>query len=211
VRWRWLGRIEHAEAVARMEAARERVLAGEADAEQLWLCEHPPVVTLGKSAVRANVVAAPELLAARGVGVSDASRGGDVTYHGPGQLMVYPVARARGGVVAFLAAVAGALAEVAGELGVGDAAWQREPAGLWWRGRKLAACGLHLRRDVAIHGWALDVATPPEMWQLIVPCGLGTPVVSLDAARVELGLPPAPSVEDVAALAGPVISSRLRA
>lgn len=206
----WLGRIEHADAVARMEAQRERVLAGEPDAEQLWLCEHPPVVTLGKSADRAHVVATPEVLAARGVAVSAASRGGDVTYHGPGQLMVYPVARARGGVVAFMTAVAEALAEVAAELGVDGAAWQRDPAGVWWRGRKLAACGLHLRRGVSIHGWALDVATPPDMWQLIDPCGLGTAGVSLDAARAELGLPPAPSVEDVAMLAGPRIAARLR-
>jgi lipoyl(octanoyl) transferase len=210
VGWSWLGRIEHADAVARMEAARERVLAGEPDAEQLWLCEHPPVVTLGKSADRGHVVAGAEVLAAHGVTLSGASRGGDVTYHGPGQLMVYPVMRARGGVVAFLSAVAAGLAETAARLGVDGAAWQREPAGLWWRGAKMAACGLHLRRGVAIHGWAFDVATPPEMWRLIVPCGLGTPVVSLDAARAALGLPPAPSVEEVAALAGPVIAKHLR-
>ena len=205
---RWLGRIEHADAVARMEAQRERVLAGAA--AELWLCEHPPVITLGRSAEAGNVVAPEALLAARGVNRSPVSRGGDVTYHGPGQLMVYPVARVRGGVVAFLAAVAGALAEVAAQLGVAGAAWQRDPAGVWWQGQKLAACGLHLRRGVAIHGWALDVATPPEMWQLIVPCGLGTPVISIDRARAQLGLPPAPSVEEVAALAGPLIATRLR-
>ena len=210
MRWRWLGRIEHADAVARMEARREQILGGDAD-EELWLCEHPPVITLGKSAAAGHVVAPEAVLAAHGVTRSAASRGGDVTYHGPGQLMVYPVARARGGVVAFLAAIAGGLAEVAAALGVEGAAWQREPAGLWWRGAKLAACGLHLRRGVAIHGWAFDVATPPAMWELIVPCGLGTPVMSLDRARAALGLPAAPPVEEVAALAGPILARALAA
>jgi lipoyl(octanoyl) transferase len=207
VEWRWLGRLEHADAVARMEAQREGVLAG-AD-EVLWLCEHPPVITLGRSADGANVVAPEAMLAARGVTRSPVSRGGDVTFHGPGQLMVYPVARVRGGVVGFLSAIAGGLAEVAARLGVDGATWQRDPAGLWWRGAKMAACGLHLRRGVAIHGWALDVATPPDMWELIVPCGLGTPVMSIDRARASLGLPPAPPVEEVAALAGPILAACL--
>lgn len=200
MRWRWLGRIEHADAVARMEAVRERVLAG--DGEELLLCEHPPVITLGRSADRGHVLASDLALAAAGVTLAPTSRGGDVTYHGPGQLMVYPVARARGGVVGFLSSIAQILADVAATLGVPGAAWQRDPAGLWWQGAKLAACGLHLRRGVAIHGWALNVATPPAMWRLIVPCGLPTPVVSLDEARASLGLPPSPPLEDIATLVG---------
>mgnify|MGYP000889983753 CR=1 FL=1 len=205
--WRWIGSIDHADAVARMEATRARVLAGDAGEQELLLCEHPPTITLGKSADRGHVVAPAALLASRGVTLSDASRGGDVTYHGPGQLMIYPVVRVRGGVVAFLAGIAGVIAEVAAELGVPGAAWQREPAGVWCDGMKLAACGLHLRRQVAIHGWALDVATPPEMWQLVVPCGLATPVISLDRARRARGLAGAPAVEDVARMIGPRLVS----
>ena len=207
--WRWLGRVAHTDAVALMEATRERVLAGDDSAQVVLLAEHPPVITLGKSADAGHVVAPAGELAARGVEVAAASRGGDVTYHGPGQLMVYPVVRVRRGVVAFLEATAAALAEVAAELGVAGARFRRDPAGLWLDDAKLAACGLHLRRQVTIHGWAFNVATPPAMWQLIVPCGLATPVTSLDEARAARGLPPAPPVADVAALAGPRLCDAL--
>jgi lipoyl(octanoyl) transferase len=124
--------------------------------------------------------------------------------------MVYPVVRLRRGVVALLAAIAGALGSVARDLGVDGAAWQRDPAGLWLAGAKLAACGLHVRRGVVVHGWAFDVATPPAMWALIQPCGLATPVVSLAAACAARGLPPPPAVAIIAELAGPRIVDALR-
>lgn len=201
--WSWLGRIDHADAVGRMESIRERVLAGDAAAQELLLCEHPPTITLGKSAERGHVVAPADVLAARGVTLSQTSRGGDVTYHGPGQLMIYPIVRVRRGVVPFLEGIAGVIAEVARALGVPGAAWQRDPAGVWLDGMKLAACGLHLRRQVAIHGCAFDIATPPEMWQLIVPCGLSTPVMSLDRARAARGLASAPPIAEMARMIGP--------
>ncbi len=206
--WEWLGRVSHADAVTRMEAARERVLAGDAGAQRVLLAEHPPVITLGRSAEVGHVVAAPAALTAAGVEVVPTSRGGDVTYHGPGQLMIYPVVRIRG-VVGFLETVAAVLAEVVAELGVPGAGFRRDPAGLWLGDAKLAACGLHLRRQVAIHGWALNLATPPAMWQLIVPCGLATPVVSLDQARAARGLPPAPPCAEVAARVGPRLAIAL--
>jgi lipoate-protein ligase B len=199
----WQGRVAHAAAVAEQEARRERILAGDADAAAILLCEHDPVITLGRNADRANVVATRERLAELGVTVADASRGGDVTYHGPGQLMVYPVVRVRGGVVRFLEAIAGALAEVAAVLGVPGAAWQRDPAGLWVGGRKLAACGIHLRRGVAVHGWAFNVSTPPAMWRLIVPCGLATSPPPVSIEELTDG---APSVAEVAALAAPILA-----
>lgn len=211
--WRWLGEVGHAEGLALQEALRDRLLAGDEAAAAVLLCRHPPTVTLGRSADPAHVLVSPEALAAAGVAVAQASRGGDVTFHGPGQLMVYPVVRLRRGVVAYLEAIAGALAAVAAELGVPGAAWRREPAGLWLPtpdgDAKLAACGLHLRRGVAVHGWALDVATPASAWSAIVPCGLGTPVTSLDAERRRRGLPPAPPVAEVAALAGPRVAAAL--
>ncbi|HVV86709.1 MAG TPA: lipoyl(octanoyl) transferase LipB [Kofleriaceae bacterium] len=209
VRWRWLGRIDHAAAVAEQEARRDRILAGDGAAEAVLLCEHPPVITLGRSADRAHVLLAPDELARRGVALVQASRGGDVTYHGPGQLMIYPVVRVRGGLVAFLATVAGVLAQTCAELGVEGAAFRREPAGLWLGDAKLAACGLHLRRQVAIHGWAWNVATPPEAWRAIVPCGLSTPVVSLAEACAARGLPPPPPLDMLAARIGPRLASAL--
>jgi lipoyl(octanoyl) transferase len=207
--WRWLGRIRHGDALGEQEARRDCLLAGDPRAAAVLLCEHPPTVTLGRHAAAGHVLVAPDELARRGVAVVAVSRGGDVTYHGPGQLMVYPVVRLRHGVVTYLAAIAGVLAEVAATLGVAGAAWRRDPAGLWLGGAKLAACGLHVRRGVAVHGWALDVSTPADAWQAIVPCGLATPVVSLDAARRARGLPPAPPVDEVAALVGPRLSEVL--
>ena len=170
--------------------------------DTLVLVEHPHVITVGRAQkAKANVVAAGD------VEVVEVERGGDVTYHGPGQLMVYPVVRLRRGLVAFLEAIAGALAATAAALGVEGCAWQRDPAGLWLDGAKLAACGIHLRRGVVAHGWAFDVATPAAMWALIQPCGLSTPVISLATARARrgLGAPPdvAPDVAMVAELAGP--------
>src|SRR5207302_2911072 len=141
----------------------------------------------GRSADPRNV------LDAGGTPIARTSRGGDVTYHGPGQLMIYPVVRVRS-VVAFLERIAGALAEVAAALGAPGAAWRRDPAGLWIGDRKLAACGIHLRRGVAVHGWALDVAVPPERWRLIVPCGLdaAAPPISIAEVRAARGLAPPP-------------------
>ena len=203
--WRWLGRVGHAAALAEQEARRDRVLAGDSAAEAVLLCEHDPVITLGRSADRAHVVASAAALAAAGVALAPTDRGGDVTYHGPGQLMVYPVVRLRRGVVALLEAIAGALGAVAAELGVPGAAWRRDPAGLWLGERKLAACGLHVKRGVVVHGWAFDVATPPEMWRLINPCGLGRAGTSLAAERATRGLPPPPPIDAIARLAGPMI------
>ncbi len=209
--WHWLGRVAHAPAVAAQEARRDRILAGDEDAAAILLCEHDPVITLGGSADRGNIIATDAELAAAGVTIAPASRGGDVTYHGPGQLMVYPIVRARGGVVRFLETVAGALATVSSELGVPGAAWQRDPAGLWTGGRKLAACGIHLRRGVAVHGWALNVATPAAMWRLIVPCGLAAvaPPTSIAEERAARGVSPPPPVAEVAALAGPILARAL--
>jgi lipoyl(octanoyl) transferase len=202
--WRWLGRVGHAAAVAEQAARRDRILAGDLTAAAVLLCEHPPVITLGRSADRSHVLASDAALAAAGVEVVQTDRGGDVTYHGPGQLMIYPVVRLRGGVVGLLAAIAGALAAAAGELGVDGAVWRRDPAGLWLGDAKLAACGLHLRRGVVNHGWAFDVATPAAMWALIQPCGLPTPVVSLAAARAARGLAgEVPEMAGIAEMVGP--------
>lgn len=207
--WRWLGRVRYQPAVELMEVTRARVLAGEPGAETVLLCEHEPVVTLGRSADQQNLLAGPEALRARGVELHRTSRGGDVTYHGPGQLMVYPVVRLRRGLVSFLEAVTGALAEACASLGVGGAAWRRDPAGLWVGDAKLAACGIHVRRRAVIHGFALNVSTPPEAWQMIVPCGLaGLPVTSLAERRAGAS---APEVRKVAELVGPLLCRRLAA
>jgi lipoate-protein ligase B len=204
--WRWLGRIGYAAGRELMESHRERVLAGARGAEVLLLCEHDPVITLGRGADAAHVLASEAELARRGVEVVRSSRGGDVTYHGPGQLMVYPVVTLGRGVVAYLESVAAALGELAASLGVPGARWRREPAGLWLGDAKLAACGLHVRRRVAVHGWAFNVSTPPDPWRWLVPCGLpGARVTSIAEHAA------APPVAQVAARAAPLLLRALRA
>jgi len=151
-------------------AARERVWAG--DDGVVILCEHPPVFTLGRSATLDNILDAGD------IPVERIERGGEVTYHGPGQLMIYAVVRITS-VVRFLERVASAIADGCAELGVDGATWQRDPAGVWVGGAKLAACGIHVARGVPVHGFALNVDTPAEMWRRIRPCGLDVPQVSV--------------------------------
>jgi lipoyl(octanoyl) transferase len=196
--WHWLGRAAYRRVLADQLAARERIWAG-ADGVVL-LCEHPPVITLGRSADRANI------LAPGGVAIEPIERGGDVTYHGPGQLMIYPIVKLRRGVVDFLECVASAITDAAAALGAPGSAWQRDPAGVWKDGAKLAACGIHVARGVSVHGFALDVATPREDWARIRPCGLATPQISLTALR---GAPI--SVESVAIEVGPRVVTALAA
>ncbi|HEX7843879.1 MAG TPA: lipoyl(octanoyl) transferase LipB [Kofleriaceae bacterium] len=187
--WRWLGRAEFRGVVADQLAIRERVWAG--GPGEILLCEHLPVITLGRSATPANI------LDAGGIPVERIERGGEVTYHGPGQLMVYPVVRLVS-VVGFLERVAAAIADTCAALGAPGAAWRRDPAGIWLDGKKLAACGIHVARGVSVHGFALDVDTPPAAWRAIRPCGLDVPQISLVRARGT-----AISVENVAAELGP--------
>jgi lipoyl(octanoyl) transferase len=147
------------------------------------------VITLGRSARASNVLVSSAELAQRGVAVAPASRGGDVTYHGPGQLVGYPVVRLRGGVVDHMTAMARAIGRVLGELGI-TTAFRREAPGLWTNDEKLCAFGVHIRGRVAIHGFAINVTTDLEAFNLIVPCGLpGARVTSI--ARLGVASPPA--------------------
>ena len=208
--WLWLGRVPHADAMARQEARRTRLLGGELDAAAVLLAEHEPTITLGRSADDSHVLLSPAELAARGIQVLRTTRGGQVTYHGPGQLMVYPVVRLRGGLVAYLECVSRALAQVAAEFHVPGAAWKRDPAGLWVGDRKLASCGVHVSRRVTTHGFAFDVATPDAAWTAINPCGLpSVPNTSLAAERARRGIEGTPSVREVAEIAGPMVCRHL--
>jgi len=197
VRWHWLGRAPYRRVWADQLALRERVWAGEDGA--VLLCEHPPVITLGRSATGANVLDAGDVPIVR------IERGGDVTYHGPGQLMIYPVVRSPG-VVELLTRVGEAIAAACAALGAPRAAWRREPAGVWCGDAKLAACGIHVARGVSVHGFALDVDTPADAWARIRACGLDAPHASL---RGERGRPI--DVTDAAIEVGPRVATALTA
>jgi lipoyl(octanoyl) transferase len=199
VRFVWLGRADYREVLAMQHAERERVWAG--GAGTIFMCEHPPVITLGRNATLANVIAPGD------VPVERIERGGDVTYHGPGQLMVYPIVRVKS-VVAFLAAVAGALVDACAALGAPGAEFRRDPAGVWIGSAKVAACGIHIARGVSVHGWALNVCTPSNAWTMIRPCGLSCAQISVADVLAARDLPPV-SVEQVAGEVGPRLVAAL--
>ncbi len=193
--WFWLGRAPYRRVLADQLAARERVWAGAEGV--IYLCEHAPVFTLGRSATTANILDPAD------IPIERIERGGEVTYHGPGQLMIYPIVRI-GSVVTFLERVAGAIVDACAALGVRGIAWQRDPAGIWRADEKLAACGIHVSRGVTVHGFALDVDTPLAMWRRIKPCGLDVPQLSLAKAR---GAPL--TVERAAIEVGPRVATAL--
>ena len=180
-----------AETAALQERLRAALLDGTGP-ETLLFCEHDPVITLGRSARPANVLASAGELARRGVAVAQASRGGDVTYHGPGQLVGYPIVRLRGGVVAHMTGLARAIGRVLSELGIATE-FRRAAPGLWTNDEKLCAFGVHIRSRVAIHGFALNVTTALDAFDLIVPCGLrGVRTTSL--GRLGISPPPLPTL-----------------
>jgi len=200
VAWTWLGRADYERVHAMQLAERERVWEGAPGT--VFLCEHPPVITLGRSAKEENILAAGDVPAVR------IERGGDVTYHGPGQLMVYPVVRLPRGVVDFLERTAQAIADACAEVGVEGAAFKREPAGIYVGAAKLAACGIHVARQVSVHGFSVDVDTPDDMWQRIRPCGLCLVQTSVARELARRERPPV-TVEQLAQVAGPRLVAAL--
>lgn len=153
-----------------------------------WIvAEHPAVITLGRQAKRAHVLLSDELLTARGIEVVAIERGGDVTYHGPGQLVVYPIrklARFRE-VVPLVRALEGAVIETCARFGVSAERWS-EHAGVWAGSKQICAVGLAVRQMVSLHGIALNVCTQLDYDRLIQPCGLldrGITSLSQEAGR----------------------------
>jgi lipoyl(octanoyl) transferase len=151
--------------------------------DRLLIVEHPHVVTMGRNGHDENLLATPELLARAGIEFHRTDRGGDVTYHGPGQIVGYPIFDLREwkrDVVAYVRAIEQALIDALA--GFGIAAWHVPGAtGVWTEAGKIAAIGVHISRWVASHGFALNVNTDLSYFQYIVPCGLTKPVTSMRA------------------------------
>jgi lipoate-protein ligase B len=187
--WRWLGRVPFAETARLQERLREAVIRDEGP-EMALFAEHDPVITLGRSAEAAHVLAGSGELTRRGIELASVSRGGAATYHGPGQLVGYPIMRLRGGVIGHLTGMARAVASVLAGLGV-QADWRRDAPGLWIGDAKICAFGVHVRHRVAMHGFALNVNGPLAGFDLIVPCGRpGAKTISLVQALGPAVSPP---------------------
>jgi len=183
-----LGLIGYVEAVALQERLAADRLVG-AVPDTLLLLEHPPVITLGRRGTMADVLVSEELLARKGVEVQRSSRGGLVTYHGPGQLVGYPIVHLReaGLTIPEYAsrlqrAVIAALAEI------GVEAWTDSAhVGVWTERGKIAAVGIAQRRGVAMHGFAVNLQPDMSHFQLIDPCGIGE--LGVTSAEQILGEP----------------------
>ena len=194
-----LGRMGYEEALEyQREVAKQRI-TGAIPQDVLLLVEHPPVVTLGRSSKQKNLISSPEFLASRGVELFEVERGGDVTFHGPGQLVGYPVfdlKRHKQDLHWYLRSVEEGLIRTLSEYGIPG---ERSSGytGVWTKGRKIASIGVHARDWVTWHGFALNVTTDLSYFDLIVPCGIvGVEMTSI--AR-ETGL--SPDLESVASVA----------
>lgn len=165
--------------------ARARI-SGDIEQDVLILVEHPPVITLGRSSKGANLLSNPESLRAHGVEVFEVERGGDVTFHGPGQLVGYPIVdlkRHKQDLHWYLRQVEETLIRSLALLGI-PAGRVAKYTGVWTNGRKIASIGVHARDWVTWHGFALNVSTELSYFDLIVPCGI--PEVTMTSVEREL-------------------------
>jgi lipoyl(octanoyl) transferase len=192
IQYLYLGRIAYDEGLRLQAEVAASRLEGRVD-NTLLLLEHPPVLTLGRNARRANVLASDELLARRGVTLHEINRGGDVTYHGPGQLVGYPIfdlrslANAQGGrlgPVDFVRMMEETLIRLCGVYGV-RAGRVAALTGVWCgdpgNERKIGAIGIHVSRGITSHGFAFNVTTDLRDFEWINPCGItDKPVTSLE-------------------------------
>lgn len=197
-----LGRVSYTEGLEVQRRVVEARKAGRVG-DTLLLLEHPPVLTLGRNSRRENVLASDESLRARGVELHEINRGGDVTYHGPGQLVGYPIVDLRGdlpgkkgphlGPVDFMRLLEEVMIRVCYDFGV-PAQRIAGRTGVWTiangsvQEKKICAMGIHVSQGVTSHGFALNVTTDLRDFDLIVPCGITDRVVTsleLEAQETE--------------------------
>jgi lipoate-protein ligase B len=164
-----LGRVPYPRGVALQERIRDRRQAGELP-DVLLLLEHPPVYTKGRRTEPADLPMGEDWYRRQGIDVEDSDRGGRVTYHGPGQLVGYPI-MAVGSVPDFVHTMESAIVAALADEGVEASALSGE-TGVWAGGAKIASIGVHLSRGVTTHGFAVNVDNDLEPFGWIVPCGM---------------------------------------
>jgi lipoate-protein ligase B len=149
--------------------------------DQLLFVEHPHVITLGRNGHENNLLASEEVLRRAGIEYHETNRGGDITYHGPGQIVGYPIIDLREWKRDVVAYVRTLEEVIIGTLREFDIRAERVSGctGVWVNGAKIAAIGVHISRWITSHGFALNVSTDLSYFQYIVPCGLTKPVTSL--------------------------------
>jgi lipoyl(octanoyl) transferase len=185
-----LGRRAYGEVLELQRRLCQRRITGEIADDLLLLVEHEPVVTLGRATRRESLPLPPAALQRRGITMFEVERGGDVTFHGPGQLVGYPIVdlrQHRQDLHWYLRRLEAALIAGLDTLGIA-AGTNPGLTGVWTRGRKIASIGIHVRQWVTFHGFALNVSTDLDFFDLIVPCGIRDVVmtnVALELGRTE--------------------------
>ena len=169
-----LGTVPYAEALELQRAAARARLDGRLEQDLLILLEHPPVVTTGRSTNQGNLLLSKDALSSRGIELFDVERGGDVTFHGPGQLVGYPIldlGRHKQDLHWYLRQVEQVLIDALSSFEIRA---ERNPGktGVWTKGRKIASIGVHARQWVTWHGFALNVTTDLSYFDVMVPCGI---------------------------------------
>ncbi|HEY3569085.1 MAG TPA: lipoyl(octanoyl) transferase LipB [Thermoanaerobaculia bacterium] len=197
--WSWLGRVPYTEAVEMQHAARTALKGGQGP-ERFLLLEHPHVYTLGRNASAGDVLAGPGWLAAMGVEVAECDRGGQVTYHGPGQLVGYPVVNLspdRRDIRRYVRDLQEVLIRTLAEYGVAARPGEEQAfIGVWAGEAKIASIGVHLSRWITTHGFALNVSTDLSYFTGIIPCGLH----QVSMTSIERLMGKAPSLPEIAAV-----------
>jgi lipoyl(octanoyl) transferase len=181
-----LGRRGYGEVLDLQRGLCRQRIAGEQPDDMLLLVEHEPVITLGRGTRPSSLPLSAAELEAQGIPVVEVERGGDVTYHGPGQLVGYPVVQLREhrqDLHWYLRQLEGVVITALAELGVPA---ERTPGltGVWTRGRKIASIGIHVKQWVTFHGFALNLTTDLRAFDLIVPCGIEGVVMTSVAAEL---------------------------
>jgi lipoyl(octanoyl) transferase len=173
-----LGTVDFHDALALQQRLCEARKADEVP-DTLLLLEHPPVYTRGRRSTDADLPLGEDFYAAQGIEVVEVDRGGLVTYHGPGQLVGYPIMRI-GDVIGYLRTLEQTIVAALGREGVAARGGGDRPTGVWAGGRKIASIGVHVSRRVSTHGFAVNVDNDLQPFEWIVPCGLdGVAMTSL--------------------------------
>jgi len=180
-----LGRLPWVDALAIQQQCVEQRKQG-LISDRLLFVEHPHVITMGRNGHKENLLASPHVLLERGVEFHETNRGGDVTYHGPGQIVGYPIFDLKSwkrDVVAYVRALETSIIEALAEFGI-EAGTVAGATGVWTGEAKIAAIGVHISRWVTYHGFALNVDTDLNYFGYIIPCGLTRPVTSMRAIGI---------------------------
>jgi lipoyl(octanoyl) transferase len=180
-----LGRMPYGEALeVQQQLVEQRKQALISD--RLLFVEHLPVITMGRNGHMENLLASEEVLRRHGIEFHHTNRGGDVTYHGPGQIVGYPIfdlKEWKRDVMAYVRAVEAAIIDALAEFGI-ESETVPGATGVWTSDGKIAAIGVHITRWVTYHGFALNVNTDLNHFSYIIPCGLTKPVTSMEALGI---------------------------